>query len=448
VIVCGAGPAGVAAAVAAARLGARTTLIEVHGMLGGVWTAGALSWIIDAGGKPGIMAEIVARLEASGPGPAGRPDFSYDVEAMKLVLDTMCVEAGVRVLLHTRVVGAQVTDGRLRAVVTESKSGRIAFSASTFVDSTGDGDLAALSGCTYQLGHPVTGQLQPLTLMALVSGISLPDMADVAIANDITRLGEEHLSPASRRRISKQNLMGELSRAGVQPSYTGPSLFAVRDDVFALMANHQYGIRPDDAPAISTATIEARRELNDIVTGLRSLGGRWSRLQLINTASQIGVREGRRIAGHYRVSGDDVRRGARHDDAVTLVSFGFDVHALTRAEGGEVSPTMSDIRKDARPYEVPLRALVARDVDGLLLAGRCISGDFWAHSSYRVTGNAVATGEAAGVAAALAARMACPVMQVPWRDIASVLPYQHDRYAEAGHTSSTVKTPETKGPRP
>lgn len=425
VVVCGGGPAGVAAALGAARGGAHVTLIESHGELGGVWTSGALSWIIDAALKPGVMAEIVANLEAAGGrSPTGSPDFAYDVEKMKLVLETMCSRAGVRVLYHTSVVAAHVEGRRIRAIVTESKSGRQAFAAHAFVDCTGDGDVAALAGCGYDLGHPDTGQLQPMTLMALVTGVSLTQVHDVAIANDVVRPGEEQLSPARRRAVSKNNLLAELRHAGLDPSYTGVSLFSVQEDVFALMGNHQYGVRPDDAAAITKATIDARVEVNDLVDRLRSLGGRWSRLRLINTAAQIGVREGRRIAGLHRVTRDDVIRGARHDDAVALVSFGFDVHALTRDEGGNTSPTMAGLKREALSYEIPLRALIARDVDGLLMAGRCLSGDFWAHSSYRVTGNAVATGEAAGVAAALSAQHGCSAADVPWPMVAAVLPYQ------------------------
>ncbi|CAM3389727.1 FAD-dependent oxidoreductase [Occultella aeris] len=431
VVVCGGGPAGVAAALGAARLGARTTLVESQGTLGGVWTSGALSWIIDAALKPGVMAEIVEALEAAGADtPVGFPDFSYDVERMKLVLESLCTDAGIRMLFNTDVVGARVHEGQLQAIITESKSGRIAFSASTFVDCTGDGDVAALAGCQFEIGHPQTGQLQPMSLMALVSGISVDEMHDVIIANDVVRADEENFSLARRRKISKHNLLRELGKAGFDPSYTGISLFKVHDDVFALMANHQYGVRPDDVGAITSATIEARREINQVVEALRLLGGRWSGLRLINTAAQIGVREGRRIAGRYHITRDDVMRGAQHEDAVARVAFGFDVHALTRAEGGYRSPTMSDVETRARPYEIPLRALIARDVDGLLMAGRCISGDFWAHSSYRVTGNAVATGEAAGVAAAVASSLGCTVAQTPWAEISKALPYQAVRTLE------------------
>ena len=389
VVVCGGGPAGVCAAIAAARTGARTRLIELHGCLGGVWTAGALSWIIDSENKPGLMAEITAELERRGVRATRVPNgknYAYDVEAMKLLLDEWCLHAGVGVRLHTRVVAAaRNSDNRLAVVMTESKSGREAWAAKAFVDATGDGDLGAVAGCGFDMGHPETGAVQPMSLMALVTGVLFDDIEPF--------VGGSMPEP-------KQRLLAEMERAGVSPSYAGPTLFRIRDDLFAMMANHQYGAYANDAEAITKATIEARAEVHRLVHALQSLGGIWRGVQLVATGAQIGVREGRRIQGRYEVSSADLRDGAVHEDAVCRVTKGIDVHSTDagRTKGVEPKPHKS------QPYDIPLRALMAKDVDGLLLAGRCISGDFIAHSSYRVTGNAATMGEAAGVCAALAAK--------------------------------------------
>jgi hypothetical protein len=167
-----------------------------------------------------------------------------------------------------------------------------------------------------------------------------------------------------------------------------------------MLANHEYGVQADDAEGITAATMRARAELNEIVNRLRKLGGCWKNLKLMDTSSRIGTREGRRIHGLYTVTSDDLRGGARHDDAVCRVLFGVDVHAPKRdAPRAVEQPTVR-----SRPYDIPLRALIARDVDGLMMAGRCISGDFYAHASYRVTGNSAVLGEAAGRTAAAAAR--------------------------------------------
>jgi hypothetical protein len=158
------------------------------------------------------------------------------------------------------------------------------------------------------------------------------------------------------------------------------------------MANHQYLVKGTNADDLSRATLEARAEVRRIVDGLRSLGGCWANLRLVSTGAQIGVREGRRIHGRYTVTADDLRNGTQHEDSAADVTFCVDIHSVDPKK----DKGLHNAGIKTKPYQIPLRALIARDVDGLLLAGRCISGDFFAHASYRVTGNAVATGEAAG----------------------------------------------------
>ena len=406
VVVCGGGPAGVCAAIAAARTGAKTRLLEVHGSLGGIWTSGLLSWIIDSADKPGIMADITEELDRRGARatrvPGGK-NYAYDVEQMKLLLDEMCLEAGVEVRLLTRVVAAaRDLENRLAVVITESKSGREAWAARAFVDATGDGDLGALAGCGFDMGHPETGKVQAMSLIALVTGVRFLEVEPF--------VGGSLAEP-------KERLLAEMQKAGVAPSYGKPTLFRVHEDLMALVANHEYGAYANDAEAITQAMMRARREVRTLVAGLCSLGGVWKDMRIVATPAQIGVREGRRIQGRYTVSTEDLRIGATHDDAICRVTMGIDVHSTdaSKTRGIEPKPVKS------KPYDIPLRALIAKDVDGLLMAGRCISGDFWAHSSYRVTGNAAAMGQAAGVTATLAARLHCLPHEVPWPKVSEAL---------------------------
>ncbi len=382
VIVCGGGPAGIAAALAAARAGARTLLLEAHGCLGGVWTAGLLSWIIDAGNKEGIMAEIGAQLEARGARRDKGRSYAYDPEEMKLLLEELALGAGLHLQLQTRVVAAHREGQRLGAVLTESRSGRQAWRGQVFIDATGDGDLGALAGCGFDLGHPESGLCQPMSLVALVSGVQ-----ETAVAPFI---GGGQPAP-------KAALFAEMQRAGVTPSYGSPTLFQIRHDLFALMANHAYNASAMSAADLTRATLETRRELHATTRALRALGGAWAGLRVVATAEQIGIREGRRLHGLYRVAEADLTSGARHADGVCRSTFGVDIHALDPARSTSYDHT-GHLR--VLPYDIPLRALIAKDIDGLLMAGRCISGDFIAHASYRVTGNAVAMGEAAGRCAA------------------------------------------------
>jgi hypothetical protein len=308
---------------------------------------------------------------------------------MKLLLEELCTTAGVKTQLHTRVVAAATDEARrLTTVVTESKSGRQAWRARAFIDCTGDGDLAALAGCGFDLGQPETGATQPLSLMAILTGLEATDLEIVPL------LGGGAGEP-------KMRLLARMRDAGVEPSYAAPTLFRVYDHLFALMANHEYGVSALDAQGLSDATFRARAEVHRLVKALRGQAPGWGGVRIVATGAQIGVREGRRIHGRYTVTVDDLLAGRTHDDAVCRVTFGIDVHSTDPAATKDFDPAN---RTRTQPYDIPLRALIAKDVDGLLMAGRCISGDFLAHSSYRVTGNAVAMGEAAGETAARAAQ--------------------------------------------
>lgn len=412
VIIAGAGPSGMAAALAAARSGAKVRLFEAHGCLGGVWTAGMLAWMFEMD-QPGIPREISRRLDQRGARVGGRDPnmYTYDIEEMKRLLEEMCEEENIAFQLHTRVAAALVETGALTHVLTESKSGRQAWGAKCFVDATGDGDLAALASCGYDLGKDASGACQPMTYMALVA---LRDTREAGAYICFWEGGEQHRYETVNYDAVRA-LRSEIERAGVEPSYSQTKLFQVRDNLMALMVNHQYGASAIDAADLTRATVEGRNEIHKVVHGLQKLGGVWSGFNLVATCEQIGVREGRRIHGRYTVTQDDLAEGRRHPDGVCTVHFGVDVHSTdgTKSKGQDTSKP----KIKSKPYDIPMRALIARDVDGLLLAGRCISGDFIAHSSYRVTGTAAATGQAAGVAAALSAQQQIPPGDLPWPEI-------------------------------
>ncbi len=399
VLIAGGGPAGVAAALASARAGASTCLIESQGCLGGTWTAGLVSWIIDYENKTGLMSEILDRLESLG----GRAVFegeltsAFDVEKMKLLLERMCCKSGVKVLLHHFVAGARVSRSQITHAIMESKSGRQAIAAKVFIDCTGDGDLASYAGCGFDLGRPQSGKTQPMSFNALVAGIDPVQTKPYFHHRGAYLLNAQGVivkggDPGTR-------LMAEMERGGVSPSYNGPSLFWIRDDLFMLQSNHEYGFLGINAQDLAEATIDGREEIHRLVDGLRNLGGIWEKIYVVATPSHIGVREGRRVHGRYLVTADDLINGVRHHDGVCRVNAGIDLHSTdkNKNKGIEEAPIHS------KPYDIPLRALIAKDINGLMMAGRCISGDFLAHSSYRLTGNAVAMGEAAGYASAIAA---------------------------------------------
>jgi len=408
VIVCGAGPAGVTAAITAARAGAKVRLFEAHGALGGVWTNSLLGYLLDFD-KPGFNQELVRRLrERDAINGEGMNGLSYQPEEMKALLEELCAHAGVKVQLHTRVAAAQREGRVLRTILTESKSGRQAWQAPVFIDTTGDGDLGALAGCEFEIGKDAACPCQPMTMYALL------------VVKDISALaGLTHGVGNNGQHVGPKAFRDELARAGVTPSYGGACVFPINGNLVLLMANHEYGINATDAAQVTEATFRARGEVHRVVRALRKLGGPWDDVQIVATPEQIGIRDGRRIKGRYFMTKEDLVTGARQADAVARATFPVDIHALTAEDNKKTPYHSAGVR--TQPYDIPLRALIARDVDGLMMAGRCISGDFIAHASYRVTGNAVAMGEAAGATAALAASLAAPPHDVPWSEVRSLL---------------------------
>jgi hypothetical protein len=408
VIVCGAGPAGVTAAITAARAGAKVRLFETHGALGGVWTSSLLGYLLDFD-KPGFNQELVRRLrERDAINGTGMNGLSYQPEEMKVLLEELCSLAGVKIQLHTRVTSAFREGRQLSTIVTESKSGRQAWRARVFIDATGDGDLGAQAGCEFELGREKTCPCQPMTMYALLVVKDAAKIADCI-----------HLTGDDGRHVGPKAFQDTLKRAGVAPSYSKACLFPIQGNLVLLMANHEYGINATDAAQVTEATIRARAELHGIVRGLRKLGGPWTDVQIAATPEQIGIRDGRRIKGRYFMTKNDLIHGARQDDAVVRATFPVDIHAATADENKTSAYSSGGVK--SLPYDIPLRALIAKDVDGLLMAGRCISGDFIAHASYRVTGNAVAMGEAAGATAAIAATKITAPHEVPWSDVKQVI---------------------------
>lgn len=402
VIVAGSGPSGVCAALRAARSGAKTMLIEQNGCLGGMWTAGLLGWMIDHD-KPessllkDLKAELRKRSPSAGPPPCSG-SFAFEPEYMKLLLEELCEEAGIAIRLYTTVAGTiPREEGGIDCVITESKSGREAWKGKIFIDATGDGDLGALSGCSFDFGSPEDGHLQPMSMLAVLTGIRLPEI--LCYVNGYTPRTE-----------AVNNLHDLLTENGAEPTYHDATLFYLSDELFLLMANHEYRVSGCDADDLTRAAIAARREIHSQIAALRRSGPEWKNLTVAATAERIGVREGRRIRGLYQISLADLLEGRSQPDAICHVKAGIDIHALKPS----FSNGFADHKYKSQPYDIPLRSLISADVPNLILTGRCISGDFYAHASYRVTGNMVPLGEAAGVLAALSVRENLPPAQVSY----------------------------------
>jgi len=401
VIVCGGGPSGVAAAVSSARKGAKTLLIEQGGCLGGFWTQGLLTWLIDTEHQEGLLEEVKCRLEreADGLRVPEPPRFTADTEKTKIVLEALCAESGVSILYHTFISDVVVENSSIQYILTESKSGHVAYGAKIFVDTTGDGDIGYLAGAEYALGND-EGITQPVSLIGHFTGVSLED-----------------LEPFDSRKGPgrKPAILNELAEAGVSPSYRAPLIAVLSEprQTYAIMINHEYrhGLSAEN---LTESTIHGRQEIHAVIDALRRKGGIWKDIRLTATADLVGVREGRRIRGLYTVTADDVNAGRQFPDAICTVYFATDVHNL---KPGSEKADRKKYGDRHEPYQIPLRCLISADLDNLLMGGRCISGDFVAHSSYRVAGPAFRTGEVAGLAAAHCAVTGCSTREIKHTDI-------------------------------
>ena len=388
VAVCGGGVAGAAAALNAARNGAKTLLIESGGALGGDITKGFVPQLLDPVGKGGFVKEINDYLNANGhTAPRRGPHYDengkklpgtlIEVEYLMYFLDKTLMQAGVDVFYNSMASAVELDNGRITSLLVTTEAGNYAVKAPIYIDATGNGLIAGFCGCPYEFGHPDSGLPQPASMGAAVTGVP----------EGFRRTDSE---------VEKMELRAYLEEQGIHVSSTGVSLVpGATDNCWGLSVNFQYNVPHDNILGISRATQEGRIECIESAEALRSIPG-LEKLTVLNVSSHLGIREGKRILGEYQLTVNDIISGARFDDAVCLVRFGVDVHSIHSED-----KQMPSNGKRTQPYHIPYRCLLPKGCDNLLLAGRCISGDFYAHSSYRVACDMIPTGEAAGYAAAV-----------------------------------------------
>ncbi|SEE56237.1 FAD-dependent oxidoreductase [Jiangella alba] len=400
VLVCGGGPAGTAAAIASARSGSKTLLLERHGFLGGMATAGLVVPHWDSHQNGGVNADVIDRLGSRGGWGAEGWKISFDPELWKHVSEDLVLDSGSDLLYHTFVVGTLRAGRAVKGVVIETKSGRFAVLARVVVDCTGDGDVAARAGAHFEKGRD-DGLMQPMTTMFRLGGVTWvqrrnAELRDL-IEQAIERTGDEYRLPYDYPWAIHLPNPGEV----------------------AVMLVHVRDVDGTDVRDLTRAEIDGRRQTLAVVDFLRRHVAEFADAHLIETAPQVGVRETRRITGEYVLTGDDVASGRSFEDAVATVSFPADIHEP--AGTGQVGFRVGSGPVRRGRYDIPYRALIPRDIDQLVVAGRCISGTFEAHASYRVKGPCMAMGQAAGVAASLSASSGVAPRDLAVRDLRRAL---------------------------
>ncbi len=384
VIVVGGGPAGFGAAVAAGRKGARTLLIERFGCMGGMWTTGLVNPLFDFENKGGIVGELTDRIDAMGQSTrSGYPYYTFDFETMKLLLDRMTVAAGVEILFHTYFCDVMQEGDAIRGVIVENKSGRAAYRAKVVIDATGDGDVAARGGAPWSMGRKADGMAQPMTLMFKIGNLDY-------VQNYPNPFGKgTELFYLMKRAVEYAGIDYEFN-------FERPCLLRLPGQhVGVMQMTHIRNKSALDPRELSAAEIEGRELVAEAMRFLTTHLQQFEHAQLEQTASMIGVRETRRVHGMYELTLEDMVAGRRFEDGFCICTFGVDIH---QPDGKSQE---DNVRHAIKPYHIPYRSLVPQKIKNVLLAGRCISGSFEAHASYRVTGDCAAMGQAAGTAAAM-----------------------------------------------
>ena len=403
VVVCGGGTAGFCAAVAAARCGARTAVIERWGMLGGTMTVGGVPApaLFHAHGRQiiaGIGWELMTALADQGfaslpepPFDAPHPRLAVQLNPFQaaMMMDEMARQAGVELLFHQTAAAVEAEDGHVKAVLTAGPEGMERNEGRVFIDCSGDGLVSALAGAEFEL----CDELQPATLNFVLTGFD-PDGLTV---DEVQKKYAEALRCGA---LTPSDIWG----GGAGVFATGRGRGDGLEKCWALNPgsnlNHVYPLNGANADSRSAGEVQGRREIARVVRWLNDEIPGYERAYVAAVSPEVAARESRRILGNAYMTGDDYIRGVCPADAVCYSFYPIDVH-----RGDTETMLDNEFHERGRVPGVPYGALVARGFDNLMMAGRIASGDRRAQSAYRVQASCMAMGQAAGTAAAMAATL-------------------------------------------
>ena len=419
VIVCGGGPAGIGAAIAAAGEGVSTLLVEAEHHIGGL--AASLATMCDSPGGP-IYDELMRRLEGFDAAyyldnreryyPPGR--MRYRPNMFKVVAMEMADQAGVDVLLGTFAEGAWLDEdsNTVGGVFLANKAGRSLARAKVVIDCTADADIAASAGAAFEVGAAEDGRIQHCNFRWRLGGVDRERFE----AGDT---GADGLREVCREAVAEGDVTPPDALFGIDPS-----VFPFSDETEGISTAWELQhVDPTDPWQATQALVQCQRAALDIVRVLRARVPGYQECEIAGISPVLGTRESRRIVGLHTVTGEDVLAGAKFEDGAVPAWFWLDLHD---PKPGTSIPYSLEYVQANRPklgdwYEIPYRCQIPRDVDGLLVAGRCISCDHPAQGSLRVMPTCMYLGEAAGTAAGWAVKVGIKPREVDGRRLKRVL---------------------------
>lgn len=436
VVVVGSGAAGFVAALAAARNGAETLLVEYNGFLGGI--SSTLTWLgfHDQTYRQivkGIPHEIVTRLRRAGAAsdyvldPKCGSALSLDSHYYKCLAMSMAAEANINLMLQTQVVDTLRDGDRITGVVVQHKSGRQVIYADVVIDCSGDGDVAARGGVAWEKGRTEDGLVQAPTLVFRLGGLDREEFVRGCKDPDVNY--REWLTPYPnlREKMMKRihdmpviitggyaGLVQQARDAGEldvpQSRVVGVKLHV--PDQFLVVMTRILGLDPTDVHSLTSSYTAVYQQIPPLIKFFQQWVPGFENAYLMDIAPMLGVRESRRIMGDYVLNADDIVNGREFDDVVALGGYHIDIH---RPSGTWVHS------RNVKTYDIPLRSLMAQNVDGLMMAGKCLSATHEGVASTRVIPICMAQGQAVGTAAALAVKSNLSIRELNIRTLQNKL---------------------------
>ena len=413
VLVAGGGPAGCAAAIAAAREGARTLLLEAAGQLGGMGTAGLVPWFCGYNDGEKVIARGIAEqvrralhdqmpfVQKARQGKAWNdPDTPpIDPELLKRIYDDLVLDSGSQVLFHTQLTAVEMAgDGTVGAVIAANKKGLVAFKARVYIDATGDADLATWAGAKVEKGD-AAGSLQPGTHCFMLANID-----------------EERLARGPQVHFyNPDSPIWQIVKDDKYPDIIDlhTCLMKIGPGVFGFNTGHVYDVDNTDPASQTAGLFLGRKMAGQYREALAEYHPAFTYSFLAATGSLLGIRETRRIVGEARLTIDDYLAARSFPDEICRVAYGLDVHGSKESALQSVQKTIPELKKyneevtqvlaPGQSLGVPYGCLVPRDLENVLVAGRGISTDRRVNGTVRIMASCLNTGEAAGIAAAMAA---------------------------------------------
>lgn len=389
VLVAGSGPAGICAAVAAAREGARVALIERYGVVGGNLTTGYVGPILGMVGKGTMRDEIVELLGVAENDMIGQTGRAHDFERAKMLLAQFVNHPNIDVYLQTTVTDVIKQGSAVVGVVVTAGEGQFVLQSAVTVDATGDGLVSYLAGATTEKGRE-DGLMQPVTLEFTISGVD--ESKGVICIGDVdnVKLGDERFLDYCKRLAEAGELPERLAAVRLHP--------VVYPGYRQVNTTQVNGVDMTHVEEIFKADLELREQIYTLLDFFHKHLPGYENCHVISSGTTTGVRETRRVIGDYVITAEEMAAGCRFEDVIVhRAEFIVDIHNPAGSGQAEAHIQYCD------PYDLPYRCFTPKGVENLYTAGRCISGTHRAHASYRVMSICMAMGEAVGTAAAMCA---------------------------------------------